>query len=82
MKGAAKVRQCCSMRFARLFSISFTIKRLVSRNLSTQFDRQLRSEREKPVDGVPVMHLAVDMLDKAPKVEIKTNLSQHMLVKL
>lgn len=38
-------------------SIFFTINRLVSRNLSTQFTRQLSSLREKRPETVPVMHL-------------------------
>lgn len=41
----------------RCSSIFLTMKRLVSRNLSTQFARQLSSPRENLVDGVPVMHL-------------------------
>lgn len=39
-------------------SICFTINRLVSRNLSTQFAKQVSSLREKRVDGVPVTHLS------------------------
>ena len=38
-------------------SIFFTMKRLVSRNLSTQLTRQLSSLREKRPETVPVMHL-------------------------
>jgi len=42
----------------RFSSICFTINRLVSRNLSTQFAKQVSSLREKRVDGVPVTHLS------------------------
>ena len=34
------------------------MNKLVSKNLSTQFDKQVTSLREKEVDGVPVTHLA------------------------
>ena len=47
--GAPAWTRCCS--------ILLTMKRLVSRKRSTQLARQLPSEREKPVEGVPVMHL-------------------------
>lgn len=38
-------------------SIFLTMNRLVSKNLSTQFAKQLSSLRENRVEGVPVIHL-------------------------
>jgi len=38
-------------------SIFLTMNKLVSKNLSTQFVKQLSSPRENRVEGVPVMHL-------------------------
>jgi hypothetical protein len=38
--------------------------KLVSKNLSTQFDKQLASLLENDVDGVPVIHLSQHMLVK------------------
>jgi len=47
---------------ASVIQFFFTMKRLVSKNRSTQFAKQLSSPRENRVEGVPVMHLSQHML--------------------
>jgi hypothetical protein len=62
------------------------MKRLVSKNRSTQLTKQVSSPLENRVEGVPVMHLAKK---KSAKVNMgngqevrRTHLSQHILVKV
>lgn len=56
------------------------MNKLVSKNLSTQFARQVSSPREKRVEGVPVIHL--DRIRVERRVSKGAYLSQHMEVKL
>jgi hypothetical protein len=61
------------------------MNKLVSRNLSTQLERQASSPLEKRVEGVPVMHLidgGIEDIDSETEPLVHTHLSQHMLVKL
>ena len=55
------------------------MNKLVSKNLSTQFDKQLTSLREKEVEGVPGIHLGI-YLARGHLNYIRTYLSQHRLV--
>jgi hypothetical protein len=58
------------------------MNKLVSKNLSTQYERQFSSLREKLFPGVPVMHLDGACSTNIHREEGVTYLSQHMLVKL
>lgn len=45
------------------------MNKLVSKNLSTQFDKQLASPLENEVDGVPVIHLECRIIKPSGRVD-------------
>ena len=73
--------------YASLWRSSWRMRKMEeSRKRSTQFERQDSSEREKRVEGVPVIHLSRQRT-KTCQIRIewkreKRNLSQHWEVKL
>lgn len=69
------------MPSSRCDSIFLTMNKLVSRNLSTQFARQLSSLRENLLEGVPVMHLTM-MRKWLCEGHCRTYLSQQREVKM